>query len=63
MARLKSEIEVVCPCCQSTLVIDVNLGRVISHPEPERGDQRQVERLVEDQLAARSAMRGDFRSP
>ena len=31
MTRLKSEIEVTCPCCQATLVIDLNLGRVVSH--------------------------------
>jgi hypothetical protein len=24
MAKLKSEIEVACPCCRSSLVIDVN---------------------------------------
>jgi hypothetical protein len=29
-------MEVTCPCCQSTLVIDTNLGRVVSHKEPER---------------------------
>ena len=42
MAKLKSEIEVVCPCCQATLVIDVNLGRVISHQVPERGDKPEL---------------------
>jgi len=39
MTRLKSEIEVTCPCCQSTLVIDANLGRVVSHNEPERANK------------------------
>jgi hypothetical protein len=39
MAKLKSEIEVTCPCCRSSLVIDVNLGRVVSHQEPVRGDR------------------------
>jgi len=28
MARLKSEIEVTCPCCHTALVVDANLGRV-----------------------------------
>jgi hypothetical protein len=42
MAKLKSEIEVACPCCQSTLVIDLNLGRVISHREPERTDKPEL---------------------
>ena len=27
MARLKSELEVACPCCHAVLVIDTNLGR------------------------------------
>jgi hypothetical protein len=42
MARLKSEIEVQCPCCKATLVVDVNLGRVIAHAEPERGDKPEL---------------------
>ena len=42
MARLKSEIEVACPCCQTTLVIDLNLGRVVSHKEPERGNKPEL---------------------
>ena len=44
MSRLKSELEVTCPCCQSILVIDLNLGRVISHHEPERTDKRKQQR-------------------
>ena len=39
MAKLTSELEVLCPCCGATLVIDTNLGRVVSHHEPERGDK------------------------
>ena len=39
MGKLKSEFEVTCPCCKSALVIDVNLGRIISHREPERTDK------------------------
>ena len=42
MPRLKSEIEVQCPCCQATLVIDTNLGRVVSHQEPDRGDKPEL---------------------
>lgn len=34
MAMLQSEREVTCPCCGSTLVVDLNLGRVVSHQEP-----------------------------
>jgi hypothetical protein len=42
MAKLKSEIEVTCPCCGTALVVDTNLGRVISHKETERGDKPEL---------------------
>ena len=42
MAKLTSEIEVLCPCCGATLVIDTNLGRVVSHHEPERADKPEL---------------------
>ena len=59
MARLKSELEVVCPCCQSTLVIDLNLGRVVSHAEPERGNKPELSeahRLLAEEAARREAI-------
>ena len=59
MARLKSEIEVACPCCQATLVVDLNLGRVVSHKEPERGNKPELsdaQRILADEAARREAM-------
>jgi hypothetical protein len=59
MARLKSEIEVACPCCQSTLVIDLNLGRVVSHKEPERGNKPELsdaQRILAEEAARREAI-------
>jgi hypothetical protein len=59
MAKLKSELEIVCPCCNSTLIIDTNLGRVISHKEPERADKPELseaERILAEQAARREAM-------
>jgi hypothetical protein len=59
MARLKSELEVACPCCQATLVIDLNLGRVVSHKEPERGDKPELsdaQRILAEQAARREAI-------
>ena len=59
MTRLKSELEVVCPCCQSTLVIDLNLGRVVSHAEPERGNKPELSeahRLLAEEAARREAI-------
>jgi hypothetical protein len=58
MARLKSEIEVTCPCCQSALIIDLNLGRVVGHKEPERTDKPELgeaHRIVAEQAARREA--------
>ena len=59
MAKLKSEIEVACPCCHAALVIDVNLGRVIAHREPERGDKPELSeaaRILADEAARREAL-------
>jgi hypothetical protein len=59
MARLKSELEVTCPCCQSTLVIDLNLGRVVSHHEPDRGNKpelSQAQRILAEEAARREAI-------
>jgi hypothetical protein len=59
MARLKSELEVVCPCCRSTLIIDLNLGRVVSHSEPERGNKPEIsdaQRILADEAARREAI-------
>ena len=59
MARLKSELEVLCPCCQSMLVIDLNLGRVVSHSEPERGNKPELsdaQRILTEEAARREAI-------
>ena len=59
MAKLKSELEIVCPCCQATLVFDTNLGRVVSHKEPERADKPELteaQRILAEQAARREAI-------
>ncbi len=59
MARLKSELEVICPCCQAILVIDTNLGRVVGHEEPERGNKPELseaQRILADEAARREAV-------
>jgi len=59
MAKLKTEIEIDCPCCHSTLVIDTNLGRVISHREPVRSDMPELsdaQRIVAEQAQRREAL-------
>ena len=59
MARLKSELEVTCPCCEATLVIDLNLGRVVSHREPERGNKPELDdaqRILDEEARRREAI-------
>ena len=59
MAKLQSELEVPCPCCQATLVVDVNLARVISHREPERKDKPELteaQRILAEEAARREAL-------
>jgi len=59
MARLKSELEVVCPCCQAVLVIDTNLGRVVGHKEPERGNKPELseaQRIIAEEAERREAL-------
>jgi hypothetical protein len=59
MAKLTSEIEVPCPCCNATLVIDINLKRVISHQAAERGDKpelNEAQRILAAEAARREAL-------
>ena len=59
MARLKSELEITCPCCNATLVVDLNLGRVVSHSEPERGNKPELndaQRIIAEEAARREAI-------
>jgi hypothetical protein len=59
MARLRTEFEVVCPCCQSVLVIDEGLQRVVRHVEPERPDKPKLDQaaqILADEKARREAL-------
>lgn len=59
MPRLKSELEVTCPCCDATLVVDLNLGRVVSHREPDRGNKPELsdaQRILAEEAARREAI-------
>ena len=58
MTKLKSELEVTCPCCHAMLVVDTNLGRIVSHREPERGDKPEINeasRILAAEAARREA--------
>ena len=59
MAPLKTEYEVTCPCCRSTLVIDAGLKRVVRHVEPERADKPKLDeahRILADAKARRESI-------
>lgn len=59
MATLKSEVELLCPCCGATLVLDKNLGRIVSHREPERADKPELaeaHRILAAEAARREAL-------
>ena len=59
MARLKSEIEITCPCCNAVLVVDTNLGRVTEHlqaPNPDRPELNEAQRILAEQEARRNAL-------
>ena len=49
----------MCPCCQAALVIDTNLGRVVGHKEPERGNKPELsdaQRILAAEAARREAV-------
>ena len=59
MAKLKSEIELVCPCCGAVLVVDKNLDRIVAHQEPVREDRPDLDhaaQLVDQERQRREAI-------
>ncbi len=48
----------LCPCCGATLVIDLNLARVVAHKEPASGlniELSDAQRILADEKARREA--------
>lgn len=59
MGKLRTEYEVTCPCCQSTLVIDEGLKRVVRHVEAERAGKPKLDdahQILADAKARREAL-------
>lgn len=60
MTKLKSEFEVVCPCCGAALVVDGNLRRIVGHSEPPREGARpelsEAQRILAEEAARREAI-------
>lgn len=59
MAKLQTEYEVTCPCCDATLVIDAGLKRVVRHFEAERPDKPKLDdahRILAEEKARRDSL-------
>lgn len=59
MAKLASELELTCPCCQATIVVDLNLKRIVAHKEADRANKPELsdaQRILADEAARREAM-------
>ncbi len=59
MPRLGSELELTCPCCGATLVYDRNLGRIVDHIVPDRGDKPELndaQRILAEEAARRDSL-------
>jgi hypothetical protein len=59
MAKLKSELELTCPCCGTAIVVDTNLGRIVSHREPDRGHRpelNEAQRILAAEEARRESL-------
>jgi hypothetical protein len=59
MAKLKSEVELECPCCGAVLMFDANLGRIVSHRAPERTDKPELgeaAKILSAEAARREAL-------
>jgi hypothetical protein len=70
--KLQSEREIACPCCGATLIVDMNLGRVVSHREVGSGlnielsdaqkilfEEKQRREAAFDQSVTNERARGD----
>jgi hypothetical protein len=59
MAKLTSERELECPCCRAVLIVDLNLGRIVSHdaaPNPDRPELDNAQKILAEQAARRDAL-------
>ena len=57
-SKLQSEREIQCPCCGAALVVDLNLGRVVSHREPGSGlniELSDAQKILADEKKRRDA--------
>jgi len=58
MPKLQSERDVLCPCCGATLIVDLNLGRVVAHREVGSGlniELSDAQKILAEQKERRDA--------
>jgi hypothetical protein len=57
-SKLQSEREMLCPCCGATLIVDLNLGRVVAHREADSGlniELSDAQRILAEEKQRREA--------
>jgi len=56
---LTTERELTCPCCGATLVVDLDLGRIVAHrdaPNAHRPELSDAQRILAEQAARRESL-------
>jgi hypothetical protein len=56
---LTTERELSCPCCGATLVVDLELGRIVAHhdaPSAHRPELSDAQRILAEQAARRESL-------
>ena len=51
---LTKDFHLVCPCCQTKILVDHKTGSVISHEEPSRGPKKTFEQALADDKKRKS---------
>lgn len=51
---LTKDFSVVCPCCQTKILVDHKTGAVVSHEEPARGHKKSFEEALADDKKRKS---------
>lgn len=55
-----SNFEILCPCCQSTIVVDRVSGEILLHKEKSGKGGKSLEQMVSDLAATKSEMEKKF---
>src|SRR3972149_77453 len=53
-AMLTKDFSIVCPCCQTKILVDHKTGAVVSHEQPPRGHKKSCEEALADDRKRKS---------